>query len=162
MLDAKLKLADAEKQARQQIESANRAAEKAEQAREAELAQAIDRMKTAYPAVRDLLIPLTTPGYRQISSANRLDTTADKEPLSYTGLLRKGVLENTDRGIEDLFYLVQPAAAAGRNDRPMGAFPEYNAVNSIENATTREKVKQAQAFIRLHGNAMVKTGLLAE
>lgn len=159
---AKSNLADTEKQARQQIDSANRSAEETKQAREAELTQAVARMKAAYPAVRDLLAPFTTPGYRQISPTNRLETTAEKQPLSYTGLLRKGVLENTDRGIEDLFYLVQPFDAGGQNDRSMGAFPEYNAENSIKDASTREKVKQAQAFVRLHGAAMVRTGLLSE
>ncbi|MBI1310075.1 hypothetical protein GC176_02120 [bacterium] len=160
---AKSKLADAEKQARQQIDSANRAAEEAKQAREAELTQAIAQMKAAYPAVRELLAPFTTPGYRKISSTTRFETSADKEPLSYSGLLRRGVLEDSARGIEGLFYLVQPHDAFGNNnDRPLGEFPEYKSFNDIENATTREKVKQAQAFIRLYGNAMVKTGLLSE
>jgi len=160
--DAKRKLSAVEKYARQQIDSAKRAAEETKQAREAELAQSIARMEAGYPAVRDLLVPFTKPGYRQIGLTGRLETTADKQPLSYSGLLRRGVLENSDRGIEGLFKLVQPARVAGQNDRPMGAFPEYNAVHHIKNAITREKVKQAQAFIRLHGNAMVKTGLLSE
>ena len=126
-------------------------------------AKKANAMKSAYPAVKQLLLPFTSKGYRQPNDTRRLRLTSQNAPISYAGLVRAGALESSSAGLEKMFYLVQPNTAFGRqNDRPLGEFPAYRNFNDFEQPIVQEKLKRAQDFLIEHGDTMVREGLLSK
>lgn len=144
------------------LESSQRSLLTNEQELSDQKAQDVARMKQAYTAVRALLIPFTTPGFRQQAASGKLEVTSDKQPLSYAGLLRTGALEESDEGLEKLFRMAQTFDGYSKfNDRPQGAFPTLRDHQDIKKADVRAKLKRAQTFLLEHGEAMVEAGLLS-
>ncbi len=125
-------------------------------------AAAKKQLQQDYPAVRTLLTPFTSSGYRQLDASSRLVPTADSLPLSYSGLLRSGALEDTKKGLEALFRIGQQKDGFGAtNDRSLGAFPELTSEFDIGKPDIVKKLKQAQSFLRTYGEAMVEAKLLS-
>ena len=150
------------KDSRVEIESSERSVQNAKRELATRKAKTMKAMRTAYPAVRDLLTPITTPGYKQPGSSGSLQFTSEKQPMSYAGLLRTRALVDSTKGRELLFSIAQPLNALGKlNDRPLGGFPPNRNHYDIDNAEVREKLKRAQAFLRNYGEAMVEAGLLS-
>lgn len=147
---------------RVEIESSERSIQNAKRELATRKSKTIKAMRTAYPDVRDLLAPITTPGYRQPGASGSLEITSEKRPMSYSGLLRKRALEDSKKGRELLFYMVQPSNAFGKlNDRPLGGFPAYRNHYDIDTAEVQAKLQRAQAFLRNYGEAMVEAELLS-
>jgi hypothetical protein len=97
-----------------------------------------------------------------MGSSGRLETTSEKEPLSYSGLLRTRALEDSKEGLTILFHAVQPSATFGMpNDRPLGDFPRYANYYDIDTAKVQVKLKRVQNFLRDHGAAMTEMGMLS-
>ena len=159
---AKLRHDAARQQAHAANESFRQSMLQTKQEASARKDEAIARMRAAYPQMQSLLLPFTTPGYRQSPASGRLEVTSEKQPLSYAGLLRTGALDDSDKGLKKLFYMAQSSDAFGKlNDRPQGEFPVYKSEFDIKRADVRSKVKRTQAFLRDHGEAMVAAGLLS-
>ena len=159
---ARLRFKRVQQQSIDQTDAIQRSTRQAQQEQSTQAANAIAAMRGAYPAVRELLTPFTTSGYRQPGPSGRLKTTANSQPLSYSGLLRMRALEDSKKGREILFYAVQPSNAFGKlNDRPLGNFPRYGNFNDIDKAEVQQKLKRAQTFLRNHGEAMTETGMLS-
>jgi hypothetical protein len=127
-----------------------------------QMSHAITQMQAAYPPVRTLLLPFTTPGYRQPAASGNLEITSTKEALSYSGLLRIRALEDSDKGMSVLFILAQSFDGNSKfNDRPQGDFPVHSNFSDINKADIRLKIRTTQSFLREHGEAMVEAGLLS-
>ncbi len=162
LVDAANTLAGLESQTAQTLRAAQDESQVSTQMREAKRAAAIREMERAYPAVRALLTPFTSTGLRQLDESSRLVPTVDSLPLSYAGLLRSGALEDGPKGLEILFRLAQPVDGFGKtNDRPLGAFPELRSEFDVSKPEIVKTLKQAQAFLRAHGTAMVEAKLLS-
>lgn len=145
-----------------EIETSERAVQNAQQELATRKARAIAQMQHAYPAVRTLLVPFTTAGYRQPAADGDLEITSKRQALSYSGLLRIRALEDSDKGLRVLFVMAQSYDGYRKfNDRPQGDFPVNSSFQDIDKAENRVKLKAAQSFLRKHGEAMVETGLLS-
>ncbi len=145
-----------------EIETSERAVQNAQQELATRKARAIAQMQHAYPAVRTLLVPFTTAGYRQPAADGDLEITSKKQALSYSGLLRIRALEDSDKGLRVLFVMAQSYDGYRKfNDRPQGDFPVNSSFQDIDKAENRVKLKAAQSFLRKHGEAMVEAGLLS-
>lgn len=160
---AKLQHDAVSQQSRASSEASRQSVLETKQNVNAKRSDAITRMRAAYDPSKSLLLPFTTPGYRQPqSSSSQLTMTAEKQPISYTGLLRMGALEDTEKGMTTLFHMAQPNNGFGKlNDRPLGDFPHNRTYSDINNAEVRTKLKRVQTFLRVHGEAMADAGLLS-
>lgn len=125
-------------------------------------AEAKRRMEAELPKVRSLLSPFISPGYRQPHAGASLVVTSNSEPMSFSGLIRVRALEDSQKGLEILFFLADSENAFGRNnDRPFGTFPNYSSEFDIQKPEILNSLKTVQEFLRQHGEAMVEAKLLS-
>jgi hypothetical protein len=151
---------------RDQIETDQRMADAAEEARQAKHAEA-QREKAAekaelarqferqFPAVEPYLTPFTSLGYAQ-PAGRTYERTTTKGPVSFTSLLGAGILGD-DRDSVNRFYM---STVAGRNDRKLGAFPPHS-YSSGHFDRHYETILKVQTFLREFGPVMVEKKMLA-
>lgn len=112
------------------------------------------------PEIRRLLSPFISPGHTQPNkSAIDWPITAEKRPVSLSGLKRVGALQPTMKGLQDLMVCGSMMAPGPSGERPRGSFPDYDKyLTSPENLAA---VKRAQELLRTHGQALVEERLLS-
>ena len=133
-------------------------------ARQRDLArtQARKAMEQALPAMRELLSPVISKGYRQPDGTNGMKVVVDAGPISLSSLMQYGALNDDKKGMESLFDLLQYGNAFGRNnDRPLGQFPKSINEFVIQKPAVIETVRKVQRFLIEHGDAMVEAGILS-
>ena len=120
------------------------------------------RLEEQLPQFRSRLSPFITPSYRQLKALYGYKVVIDAQPISYSGLLRTGALENDAEGLDKFLLCAGRDCVEGRNDRPVGSFPRPNNwVIDTQNPQNIQEVKAVQEFLRRHGEAMVEAKLLA-
>jgi hypothetical protein len=112
------------------------------------------------PEIRRLLSPFISPGHTQPNkTAIDWPITAEKRPVSLSGLKRVGALQPTMKGLQDLMVCGSMMAPGPSGERPRGSFPDYDKyLTSPENLAA---VKRAQELLRTHGQALVEERLLS-
>lgn len=120
------------------------------------------RLEEQLPQFRSRLSPFITPSYRQLRALYGFKVVIDAQPISYSGLLRTGALNNDAEGLDNFLLCAGRDCVEGRNDRPVGAFPRPdNWMINSQNPQNIQEVKAVQEFLRRHGEAMVEAKLLA-
>lgn len=120
------------------------------------------RLEEQLPQFRSRLSPFITPSYRQLKALYGFKVVIDAQPISYSGLLRTGALDNDAEGLDKFLLCAGRDCVEGRNDRPVGSFPRPNNwMIDTQNPQNIQEVKAVQEFLRRHGEAMVEAKLLA-
>lgn len=158
--ESDLKRAEAESEKRLSEAQAKREKQLAELAQQR--LERKKRMEVELPPFRSQLAPFISSGYRQLDSHYTFKVVIDAQPISYSGLLRVGALEDGVEGLEMLAITTYSNPNSSKNDRPTGSFPKLVnwEIDSRKPEIVRQ-VKEVQAFLRRHGEAMVDANLLA-
>ena len=160
--DSLKRLKESEAESKRKLDASIAAIESSAQAIVEKRAEARRKMEEAYPAVRSLLLPFTTPGYKQLNPKNCWEMTVDSKPVSYSGLLRTGMLVDDIKYLKIFFNMsCSYDGIHFFNDRPQGDFPLERSEFDIDNPAILNKLRKAQAFLRTHGEAMVEAKLLS-
>ena len=160
--EAESQLEKLQKESASQLREIESSAEESARQRDLARVEARKAMEQALPAMRGLLSPVISKGYKQPDSAQSMKVVVDPGPLSLSALMQFGALNEDKKGMETLFYLVQPGNAFGNlNDRPLGQFPKYTDEFVIQKPAVIETVRKVQRFLIEHGDAMVEAGILS-
>jgi hypothetical protein len=160
--EAEIQLEKLQKDSALQLREIESSAEESARQRDLARVEARKAMEQALPAMRGLLSPVISKGYKQPDSAQSMKVVVDPGPLSLSALMQFGALNEDKKGMETLFYLVQPGNAFGNlNDRPLGQFPKYTDEFVIQKPAVIETVRKVQRFLIEHGDAMVEAGILS-
>ncbi len=160
--EAESQLEKLQKESVSQLREIESSAEESARQRDFARVEARKAMEQALPAMRGLLSPVISKGYKQPDSSGSMKVVVDPRPLSLSALMQFGALNDDKKGMETLFYLVQSGNAFGnQNDRPLGQFPKYTDEFVIQKPAVIETVRQVQRFLIEHGDAMVEAGILS-
>lgn len=116
-----------------------------------------------YDEIVLLLKPFISKGYNQPKGRGiNIETTIDKNPVSFSRLQQHGHLERTKDGVLSLYKFGGSffRKSTNRNDRPLGTFPDYEGDYLIGQGHIVEPVKRAQVLLKQHGQALVDQGML--
>ncbi len=128
----------------------------------AEKAELRRQMESELPAMRSLLSPFITPGYRQPSVDTHLEVTPDALPISLSRLMRSRALEDSKKGMETMLILADSDSNyQPRNDRPHGSFPNRESETDIGKPEILRTLRTVQEFLRKYGDVMVEAKLLS-
>ena len=160
--EAEIQLEKLQKESASRLRKIESSAEESARQRDLTRVEARKAMEQALPAIRGLLSPVISKGYKQPDSAQSMKVVVDPGPVSLSALMQFGALNEDKKGMETLFYLVQPGNAFGNlNDRPLGQFPKYTDEFVIQKPAVIETVRKVQRFLIEHGDAMVEAGILS-
>lgn len=139
------------------------AQEQREQTQQREKAEREKALADVMPDIRKYLSPFITPGYLQPKAGSNpwnTERTVDAQPVSLARLKKAGALDRTMKGLERLYIFGGGKNPGLRNERPLGAFPEYFA-EQLHKPQVRDAVERAQALLIQHGEALVEQQLLS-
>ncbi|MCA9257940.1 MAG: hypothetical protein KDA61_02015, partial [Planctomycetales bacterium] len=131
-------------------------------AREVPRAVDLATYRQQLPEMRRLLSPFIHSGYAQPAGPNEFRYEGTKRPISLSGLLAAGALEDTDIGIATLFRLGGWKGGGQQNDRPLGEFPQMSSQDELAKPGVSAKVRRAQELLRAFGTQLVADRLLSE
>lgn len=110
--------------------------------------------------IHSLLAPFITPAASKLEydyyGRKLLPSSPGKQPLSLYAIQRCGALEDSEKGFEDLLYIVNNPYLY----RPLGSFPHTSGTEWKRDESVKKRMQRTQSLLKKYGKLLVEKNLL--